>query len=262
MALALPAGWRYLVAPDDDEADALAYLRGLAGNPFPAGTYPDDELLAALDTAAREFERATGRVFVLREGTLQLRGEGGSVLYLADPIVSVDEVRIRDTVVDLSLLDVNRGTQPDGDGVDPRDNPWIAWVEDAEGVSYLAGIGGRVLGAWPREEEGPVIEIDGFFGYVEADRTTPTLVRGAILALLQRGLVPINDFEGRGDLMRGAVIQEMTRGRGYMLAQSRLSAGVFLDREIDRVVATYRRPTRVLISRSRRKGRRWRAPLY
>lgn len=263
-ALSLPAGWRYLVAADvdDDGAAALAYLRALRGAPFPLGSYTDAELLAGLDVAAREFERATGRVFVAREGTLALRAEGGRVLFVPEPIVSVDEVRVDGSALDLDDLDVHAGTELDVDGVDPRDDPWIAWIDGTSGAAYLAGVGGQGRGAWPDPTSGPIVEIDGTFGFVESDGSTPALVRGAILALLQRGLVPLNDVEGRGDFMRGAVIQEMTRGRGYMLSQQRLSSGVFLDREIDRVIATYRRPARVLIGRSRRTGRDRRAPLY
>lgn len=260
MALTVPNGWEYLA---DTDAHALERLRGLRGDPFPEADYTDPELLEGLDVAAREFERATGgRVFVARSGTLQVRGEGGRTLWLSEPLIDVTAVRIAGEAIDLDALDVNGGTDRDGDGEDPRNDPWIAWRSDAEGAAYLSGIGGWARASWPAPELGPIVEIDGSFGFVEADGRTPPLVAQAVILLLQRGLVPVNDVEGRGDYLRGAVIQEQTRGRGYMLAQGRLSSGVFLDREIDRIVATYKRPERVTVSRSRRPGRDRRPPLY
>lgn len=254
MPLMTPAAWRYF---GETEEDALTALRGWRGDPFPESWYDDDALLAALASAVSELEAATGRFFVPRSGTLELRGGGLPRLFVPAPIVELTAVSVRGAVVDLDVLDVNDGVQIGGD--DPRDNPWVDWLTgDPFSVAYLQPEGG----VWPADSAGPVVVLTGTFGYLEADGTTPQPILDVLIRLTLRQLVPVTDSEGQGDLMRGAVIMEQTAGRSYQLAQGKLSSGMFLDREIDRVIQRYRQPARVWVSRSRRTGRNRRPPLY
>ena len=247
MPLTTPAAWRYFGETDDE---ALAALRAWRGDPFPESWYDDAALLAALASAVSDLEGATGRFFIPKSGTMELRGQGVVRLFVPHPIVELTAVSVRGTAVDLDLLDVNDGVDPGGTE-DPRDNPWIEWLSDPFAVSYLA----PESGTWPPETAGPVVVLTGTFGYLEADGSTPQPILDALIRLTLRQLVPVTDAEGQGDLLRGAVIMEQTAGRSYQLAQGKLSSGMFLDREIDRVIQRYRAPAPAWISRSRRPGR-------
>lgn len=239
--------WRYFGETEDD---AIAALRAWPNNPFPESWYDDAALVRALGRAVSDLEGATGRFFVARAGTLNLRGQGVSRLAVPHPMVEITAVSVRGTAIDLDRLDINDGVDPGGRD-DPRDHPFIDWIDDPYAVSYLQPEGG----VWPVEAAGPVVAVTGTFGYLEGDGSTPAAILDAIVRLTLRHLVPVTDAEGQGDLMRGAVIMEQTAGRSYQLAQGKLSSGMFLDREIDRVIQRYRAPAPAWISRSRRPGR-------
>ena len=246
MALGQLEPWRYL---GDTEEEALTYLRAVPGDPFPEATYADEVILEALASAVAEVETATGRWFVAREGTLTVHGQGGRTLWLPCPIIEVTAVTIEDEEIELDQLDIHAGVGPSTQG-DPRQNPFIAWKRG----SVTATSWGP--GQWPREERGAIIEVEGSFGYVEASGATPSLIRILVLQLLYRSTVPINDDLNRAAFLRGAVIQELTINRSFMLGQGMLSSGSYREVEIDRTIRRYRRPADVVIARNEQRPRR------
>lgn len=258
LALTFPSWTTYYGAT---EAAALTWLQALPGDPFDlvgeAGPTIPEPQRSALERGILDLQAATGRFFVVAAGTLDLRGCGEDMLQIDPPIIALTKVEISDTELVLADLDVNDGWQIESDGTDPRDDPFVRFPHPSSGAVYLQG---WAYGEWPREEQGQIVRLTGSFGYVEPDLSTPILVRYLAALLGVRSYeAPIGDDLGAGDLMRGAIIMEQTRGRSYQLAQGLLSSGVFINLEIDRMIAKYKRPPRVYVSRSRRRGRRHRS---
>ena len=260
MALSNREGWRYFDA--DDQATALLALRARMGDSF--ATDPDDAALTILiERMVRFLERATKRFFVKREGVLRLRGSGEPRLWLPFPIVATDQggtglvsVTFFDDSEPQTIEDftVNDGAWEGDD--DPRDDPFIEYAIDTFGSQFVSRppVFAGSLRHFPYGVKN--IIVDASWGYLEPDGAVPELILHVLARLCVLNVDPNDDLCAVDDRRRGALIAESTRGRSYQVAAHAVSGGITLDREIDQILRSYKRPPTVTVSRPpARRGR-------
>lgn len=249
MSLDRPEPWRYY---GSSSSAALTALRARMGASY-ATSPADADLLLALTRSVQMVERATGRFFRRRDGDVVVPGESSMQLDLPWPVVSADQggdgvtsIVVDDTEVDLADVVVSDGAAV-GPG-DPRDAPRIEFAR-ATGV-------GAVFGAIRRWPEGPGrIVVTASWGYLEEDGSSPEPILNAIARLVIQQCVPLDDLDGREDYRRGGLLMEQTQGRMYQVGMHAGGAGLTLDREIDQVLRSYRRPPGALVLRTPRPSR-------
>lgn len=267
MALSLSTPWHYFADPDtESQADARTRLRALMGTSY-ASSPVDSTLDDALERAVRFFEAATGRFFVKLTGTVKLHGNGEPRLDLPHPVISSDQggtgissitFDTDDTAQDADLFTVNEGA--DHGPADPRRYPFVEFTPASSTTSVSPE--GYGSGLFPYGVQN--IALVGTWGYVEADGSTPVLVRKAVAALTIRELAALDDCDDQEDLRRGALTSRSTAGRSSSLHENAVGRGVTTNREIDLAIRRYRRPPRATVNRpprrARRRGRSWRTP--
>lgn len=187
----------------------------------------DDRVTAAITQAAAYIEKATGRFFYSRELTLTLDGEGDDTLFLDVPIIAVSAITIGGSACDLDDFEIYNRLIPDD-----RKCPKIVYTE----------------GIFP---EGNLnVSISGTFGYLdesgsgeEVERITPPAIKRACIKLVILDLLPLlGDSDAQDDIRRRWLISEKTDGHSYQLSELAMSGGTSGDREIDRILAAYRKP--------------------
>lgn len=255
MALTNLEPWRYYDRAS--QSAALAALRASLG-PSYAATPDNAGLTRALGIAVAYLERATARWFVPRAGALAVDGTGASALFLPAPVVAASQVTgggVTAVSVEGEDLDAGSWTANEGAGVpgydDPRDNPLLRWAGRSSWSS-----------PWNRDARWPWgrsnVSVTATWGYLEADGSTPALVLFALSRLTLRHIPTLDDEAATVERVRGgAVVAEATRDRSYSYADAGLSAGVTGDREIDKILASYRRPPAAVSSTPPRQRRRW-----
>lgn len=249
--LAAPGAWEHFTAdPEavDAEDDALLALRARLGASYETAPV-DADLSAALARAVAFLERATGRWFTVRTGTISLDGTGTPRLFLPLPVVSVAQGGTGVTAItigdDTDALDAEFYTCNDGIGLpgrDPRDQPVIDLAGTATGSSVFTSRppGRDAWSSWPRGVRN--VHVTASWGYVSETAETPELARQALALLTVRELTRPEDPDGREDLRRGALLSESTQGRSYTVAQAGTGAGLTTDRELDILIGSLRAP--------------------
>lgn len=272
MALDPTAPFYYFHPPDEGEEEAeaqeaaLVLLRERMGAAY-ADAPTDAVLLRALARAVAFVERATGRFFVQRTGQLSLDGTGDPRLPLPHPVVSTDqggtgvtEVLIGRTADEQETVDATCYVVTDGALIgpgDPRDNPAIELIPSSS--VYTAGTWWGEQGTWPGGRR--LIQVTATWGYLEEDGSTPEPIVHLLARLCIQQVVENDDADAKEDVKRGAIVAEQTQGRSYQLGAQASGYGLTLDREMDQIIAAYKRPPRVVISRPPRRRRRARAYL-
>jgi hypothetical protein len=249
--LVAPAAWAHFTEdPEavDPEADALERLRARLGASY-ATTPTDAELLAALGRAVAFLERATGRWFTVRTGTIKVDGTGTPRLFLPLPVVSEAQGGAGVTAItfgtDTTELDAEFYQANDGAGLpgrDPRDQPIIDLVGSSTGSSAFTSRppGWEAWSSWPRGVRN--VNVAASWGYVNETGATPELARQALALLTVRELTRPEDPDAREDLRRGALLSESTQGRSYTVNQAGTGAGLTTDRELDILIGSLRAP--------------------
>lgn len=263
--------WRYFEDPatPDNEAAALVLLRSYMGPTFASS--PDDATLTRILTrSVRFFERATRRFFVRRDGSFALDGNDAPRLQLPFPVIGADQTpgaTLNGPLLDFSVVlfdnttpeDATEYTVNDGawDGPDdPRAAPFIEWKTDGPFTTQTSRPP-RIHTGTRRYPYGiKVITCTGSWGYLDEDGYTPPLVREAISMLTVINNVSNDDSCAITDRNRGAIVSESTVDRGYTMAAHAISGGLTLNREIDQIIASFKRPPRVIISRPPRRRSR------
>lgn len=199
----------------------------------------DARVEALLDLVSAYIERVTGVWFDRRVGlTMRLDGSGSPVLELPQPPVTVTEVR-----VDGAVLAADRYVIRNRPETDDRWYPRLELVSGPVTRLERARLGGTAWRpVWPRGEQN--IEVVGDWGFVEADGSTPPLIRrAAVLLVLGLGRPA---WSGRAE-RRGARIRSETLGQ-YSYTLDALAGGANLtgDPEVDAILLHYRRPAVVV----------------
>lgn len=241
--------WEYF---GTSKTAALTALRARLGTTY--ATTPDDAgLLEALRRAVDLVHRATDRSFLLRRGSFDLDGTDAATLWLPLPVVSVAQggsgvtgVRISgdDEDVDPDAYRVTEGAWSGAD--DPRQNPRVVLQ-----ASTWTGL--RRFARWPAGTAN--VRVTGTFGYLEEDGCTPEPILHALARLVVWTLPKADAVEDLEDRKRAALVQEQVRGRSYTLGAHAAGAGLTMDREVDAILRSYRRPAQATISRPARASR-------
>ena len=207
----------------------------------------DDAAVSASIVTNQQFiERATRQWFDSRTLTLYLDGNTSDTLYLPVPIISVTSLKIngQDDALDSSLYEVYSSA----DLPDDRWNPRIKLVR-----------GNTDLFADPFRTEYPPLfrkgrrnqEITGAFGFVEADGSTPELIKRALLLLVIEKLTnpPFGDaIPGAAPGPVGNVMRETTDGHTLQYTFVKFGdtraglSGYTMNREVHMICTMYKAP--------------------
>ena len=183
----------------------------------------DDQVSQLIALACDYIDKVTGQWFEPRQKTVKLDGRGGQVLQLPVFLINCDEIEVDGIPVDDYVL-FNR-ISPEDD----RNYPKI-W---------------RRL-RWPKGVQN--IQIQGEWGYVEEDGTTPLLIKRAAIKLCLYNFPALGDSEAQEEKdLRGKIRSETTDGHSYTLDGSSSSSGTGSslstgDSEIDGILQYFMRP--------------------
>jgi hypothetical protein len=209
--------------------------------------YPDDKVLAYISIWQAFLERACRQWFNARSLILEVDGNESDTLFFGVPIIAVEYVKINNSgeQLDSTLYRVyNRNG-----ALDDRHNPKICLVgPDAYEDIFVAPVTwGRLRFQKGRQNQ----EIKGIFGYVEADGSTPALIKHALLKLVIEKLTePLYDAVAgsSGAPILGSILEEETddhriKYSGAPTADRRAGlSGITDDPEILDIVKLYRAP--------------------
>ena len=180
------------------------------------------EKLIAL--ASDYVDKVTGQWFEPRQKTIKLDGRGERVLRLPVFLISSEDVRVDDVSVNDFIL-YNR-ISPEDDRIYPKIYRKLRWPKGIQNI-----------------------QIQGKWGYVEEDGTTPLLIKRAAVKLVLYNFPSLGDSEAQEEKnLQGKIKSEQTDGHQYTLfenasttasSDSTLSTG---DDEIDSILEYFTKP--------------------
>lgn len=187
------------------------------------------------------FERMTGQFFTPKDATLDFDGDGSRLLQLPVPLITCDALYINDNFT--SAIDSSQYVLYNRRGPiqDDRNNPRIKLKRTSSNSIFSAGSSSVF-------EVGDMnIRVDGTWGYVESDDSTPLLVSRAVMILVitTKELLGDDDID---QLKVGRVVEEVTdRHRiEYSDLYDRLHTwGATGITEVDQAIQIYRSPISV-----------------
>lgn len=196
-------------------------------------------------------ERATRQWFVPRAMTLTFDGHDGDTVFFGVPVISVSSVKIngRDDALDTTYYKVynNRSGFPDD-----RKNPKLSLQRGSDRNVFAGPI---LLDGPMRFRKGRMNQtIVGVFGYVEADGTTPKLIKRALMKLvLEKLQKPLYSSGGGADppaIVSSVIEEEETDGHrirygkpgGGTVASKNGLSGMTDDPEVLNIIKLYRAP--------------------
>ena len=186
----------------------------------------DDQVSQLIALACNYIDKVTGQWFELRQKTIKLDGRGGQVLQLPVFLINCDEIQADGIPIDDYVL-FNR-ISPEDDRNYPKIYRRLRWPKGIQNI--------QVQGEW---------------GYVEEDGSTPLLIKRAAVKLFLYNFLPaLGDSEAQEEKnLRGKIKSETTDGHSYTLSDSAsvsssvsgnsLSTG---DSEIDGILKYYMKP--------------------
>lgn len=199
----------------------------------------DAKVLLAIAIACQLIDAATGQWFEPRAGDYLLDGSGTHELYLNIPIIQVTELYINwsETLADETWYIVRNNL---GAGwPDDRRNPRIQ-LKNRAGVFARGNANQRIVGR---------------FGFVEADLSTPLLIKRAAvrLAAIYATKQADGGNNGKGqEQLAGPITAEMTDAHSIMYGNGQIVNGfpvlgglLTTDPEIQATIRLYYRPMSV-----------------
>ena len=178
--------------------------------------YSDEALTNLIKLSCDFIDRITGQFFEPREMLIRLDGRGGNNLVLPYFLIDVDYIEINHELIDDYVI-YNR--------MEDRSYPKI--YRNAK---------------WPKGILN--IEVQGTWGYVEADKSTPEAIKRIAKKLVMYNFPALNDFEAQEEKnIKGLLISEITDGHSYELAEDAVTnlyaTSITGDTEIDSVLKHY-----------------------
>ena len=211
--------------------------------------FSDAQIQLSIDNWQSFIETHTRRFFESRNLELNLDGEGGRILHLPIPIISLEKLQVNRSGQD---EDLNYIAVYNGRGMprDDRDNPKIAIIADLGDNIYT----GRLYGALTFKRGYQNQYLKGDFGYTESDDSTPSRIKWALLRLVCReldtALDPLTPITPPG-----TVTKEVTDGHSIQWGTTSSGGGGIAtesltgDKDIDQVIMDYRAPAHIGVSR-------------
>jgi len=143
--------------------------------------YPDDMVLAYIETWQAFLDRACRQWFLPKTLILKVDGTDSDAIHFGVPIISIDYVRLNSSEdnLDTGLYEVYNSLNQ---YPDDRKNPRIKLVRACQQRDIFSrpATYGDLRFRKGRQNQ----EIKGMFGYVEADMTTPLMIQRALLLLV------------------------------------------------------------------------------
>ena len=182
----------------------------------------DDQVSQLIALACNYIDKVTGQWFELRQKTIKLDGRGGQVLQLPVFLINCDEIQADGIPIDDYVL-FNR-ISPEDDRNYPKIYRRLRWPKGIQNI--------QVQGEW---------------GYVEEDGSTPLLIKRAAVKLFLYNFLPaLGDSEAQAEKALSGLLQsETTDGHSYSLNGEILKAmyenSLTGDAEIDGIINQYTR---------------------
>jgi len=209
----------------------------------------DDAKITATIAMWQQFiESQTGQWFESRSLTLLLDGTDSDTLFLPVPAISISALYINNDFVNAlaaATYSLYLGTFPDY-----RRNPRVKLVSvDQENIFMPPPGRGRLRASFIYGKQNQ--KMVGAFGFVEADGTTPLMIKRALLKLVVSKVTPLAGAGSGSSSAAGPVTTEMTDGhmRVYStLVKASVKPGsnpITGDSEVDAILAMYKRPIAV-----------------
>lgn len=215
-------------------------------------TYPDADVLAAIELWQAFLERACRQWFNPRTIVLKFDGTDSDTLHFGVPIISIDHIKLNDNteILDPNNYRVYAGRQYPDDRRNPRVK--LRSMSDFPDI-FTAPIVARSLRFRKGRQNQ---EVKGTFGFVEENGLTPKLIQRALCKLVIEKLTNPIPVPGGSPaippppIIAGALLEEVTDGhkRKYgdtVTFTSRRPSpfqGITTDQEILDIIKMYRAP--------------------
>ena len=217
------------------------------------GTISDDVLMPVLVRWSEFIDAATKQWFEPRYLSLKLDGNDSRTLFLPVPVITVERFYMNSNFtnpLDPKLISVYNRRDA---ARDDRRNPMIKLQGAGLGVFDVPDF--RLGMMFIKGEQNQ--QIDGTFGFVEEDLSTPKMIKRAVLKLsikqLQNGGGNMwNEVAGAAPLAGGGQVQSETTD-GHTISYAAFSVkpvqaglnGITNDAEVDRIIDLYRAPLKI-----------------
>lgn len=189
----------------------------------------EDALLRAMEF----IDLQTRQWFEPRTKTFRFEGKNSNVMFFSVPIISISAIRMNDETVPVSLSDFEVFS-----GVDNRRNPRIK-LRTGSGTVFSENFGRAFVRA-------SYSEFDGSYGFVEADGSTPLLIKDATLMLtttyLKTPLGSGSALTGVGPKKREKVDLHETEYFQPDDVRGGATGAISGDIAVDRILKMYRGP--------------------
>lgn len=260
--------WSFTEAPDDGSATrtwSQEFFVEAAGIEIPFWTYisptqirdegistttlPDARMLKLIIRAQQYVERQCRTTFRPVAQQLRLDGQGGDSMFLAMAIIGIEFVRLNSSdgvlspqtyrVYNHSALEEVPGWLPQ----DYRFNPKIGLRSITDITSIFGNTSGTLNPRFNRGKQNQIAK--GVFGFVEADGSTPDLIRDAMLMLVVNTTTQITTGSSGGG-PAGPIVRERTDRHeveyGDPGAGAGLDSALATDPKVEEILAMYRAP--------------------
>lgn len=240
-------------APQRGDLAGYVTLVDVRNEGFGEAAVTDAQIARAAWLATTLIDRVTGQWFEPRRRYLRLDGRGGPDLFLAIPIIGLNEIQVGLTPATViprtrdSVAIYNRHLTQGLNAPDDRNNPRIGYA------------GGQ--GRWPRGTQN--VYLDGYFGHTELGPDdavgeasggnqfplsygrTPALIKRAALLLTVQFMWGLASGRGAEIIAASRIVSETTRDQSYSLQP--LSAadaefGITGSAEVDSILALFAPP--------------------
>ena len=226
---------------------AYATIAEVRAEGVPDTVASDARVQRALDLATADIDRYCGWFFESRSLVETLDGRGVQTLEPRFPPITINEITLNGTALDLdpSKLEIVGSPLFPGDFIAPR----LTRLPDYENTAQWY-YGRTVSPVWTRGHANVVIDAD--WGYLEHDGTptgrTPLAINQACLMIALRYIPELADSASQATVLEGhRLLSEKTEDQSYTLAPrsadaEEAGAPYTGDPNIDRILAQYTRP--------------------
>jgi hypothetical protein len=214
---------------------------------------PEGNVQDSIDLWSAFIDRVTRQWFEPRQKVLLLDGSGSDTLFLPVPIIALTAIYLNGdfrTPVNLDELTVY-----DGSSDEARRNPKIRLSSAPYYRDIFLPLQRRMGVGFARGDRNQRIE--GTFGYVEADGTTPLLIKRAVLRLVAAN---VGSFKQSLTAGGGWVKSESTGGHSisYGFPDAKVGTmGVTRDAEVEMIIQMFKGPILLSAPGSRGSGSSW-----
>lgn len=211
-----------------------------------AASLPKAQAEELILDAMQFIDDQTGQFFNKRSGTFQIEGENSPTMFFPVPIIEITSLVINSTDTELfegedkDFFAFKGRRQPTDDRRNPRIKLNVGRGRDS---IFTGSISNRVFA------KHSLTTIEGAFGFLEADGTTPRPIKKATkILVIQQLNKPIATSAGSGDTGPLKKIKVDLHEKEFFEPTSNKEAGsqvISGSEEVDEIMAKYRTPIRI-----------------